>query len=152
MIILDTNVVSELMRPGSNPDVRKWIDHNSDPADVYTTSITAAELLYGAEKLPDGRRKVVLLAKVHDFLHRVIGGQVFAFTAEAAPHFADIITIRERLGRPISLFDGQIAAICRLLGAELATRNVEDFRYTGVTIVNPWTADPTTGRTDPVGP
>ncbi len=138
MIVLDTNVLSELMRHEPDAVVVEWVDRQ--PADdVYLTSVTLAELLYGIVRLPDGRRKAALAELLEamvadDFDHRVA-----AFDATAAAHYADIAVRRERAGRPISAADAQIAAICRSHDAVLATRNVDDFTETGISVVNPWT-------------
>ena len=140
MIVLDTNVVSELMRPEPEVVVVEWVDRQVAD-DVYVTAVTLAELLYGIARLPAGRRKSTLAELleamvVEDFDHRVV-----AFDATAAAHYADIVVGRERAGRPISAADAQIAAVCRSHHAVLATRNVDDFTKTGITVVNPWTSD-----------
>lgn len=137
MIVLDTNVVSELMRKEPEPRVIEWVDGH--PAgDVFLTSVTTAELLYGIARLPDGRRKDSLAAKTQELLLDDFVGQVLAFTVDASTHYADIVITRERQGAPISMADAQIAAICRLYGAVLATRNVRDFAGTGVDVRDPW--------------
>ncbi len=137
MIVLDTNVVSELMRPEPAAAVVDWVDRQP-AADVYLTAITVAELLYGVARLPEGRRKTDIAERVEaimseDFEHRVV-----AFDETAAAHYADIVVRRERAGRPISTADAQIAATCRSHGAVLATRSVDDFADTSVSIINPW--------------
>jgi predicted nucleic acid-binding protein len=137
MIVLDTNVVSELMRPEPRPGVIDWVD--SQPAgDLYLTATTVAELLYGIARLPDGRRKARLAEQVEAMIDDDFDRRVLPFDLPAAPHYADIATQRELLGRPIGAADAQIAATCRSHGATLATRNVKDFDATGVTVVNPW--------------
>jgi toxin FitB len=137
LIVVDTNVISELTRRAPAPEVVSWLD--SLPADgVATTAITAAELLYGVERLPDGRRKVELSAAVHGLLSDDLRGRVLAFDEPAASRYAEIVAGRERLGRAIGVADAQIAAICRVIGAALATRNTEDFEETGIDLINPW--------------
>ena len=137
MIVLDTNVVSELMRSDPDAAVVGWVD--SQPSvDLVLSAVTVAELLYGIARLPDGRRKSRLATQVEamiaaDFEHRVL-----PFDATAAAHVADIAARRERTGRPIGTADAQIAAICRSYGAVLATRNGSDFDDTGIRVVNPW--------------
>jgi predicted nucleic acid-binding protein len=137
VIVLDTNVVSELMRREPADAVVEWVD--DQPADeMWLTVVTLAELLYDIGRLPDGRQKTDLAMAldamiVEDFDHRVA-----AFDEPAAAHYADIVVVRERAGRPISVADAQIAAICRSHGASLATRNVDDFADTRVVIANPW--------------
>jgi toxin FitB len=137
MIVLDTNVVSELMRPAPAERVVTWVNQQLATS-CHMTAITLAELLYGVARLVDGRRKAELADLIEamvadDFEHRVL-----AFDETAAAHYADIVTQRERAGKPISAADAQIAATCRSHGADLATRNVADFVDTGITIVNPW--------------
>ncbi len=137
MIVVDTNVISELTRQAPAPDVVSWLD--SLAADeVATTAITAAELLYGVERLPDGRRKTELSAAVHGLLRDDFQGRILAFDEHAAPQYATIVSRRERLGRSIGIADAQIAAICRAASATLATRNTDDFEETGIELINPW--------------
>ncbi len=137
MIVVDTNVISELTRQAPAPEVVSWLD--SLAADeVATTAITAAELLYGVERLPDGRRKTELTAAVHGLLGDDFQGRVLAFDEQAASRYAEIVARRERLGRAIGVADAQIAAICRAMGATLATRNTDDFQETGIALINPW--------------
>jgi predicted nucleic acid-binding protein len=120
--------------------VVSWLD--SLAADeVATTAITAAELLYGVERLPDGRRKAELAAAVHGLLSDDFQGRVLAFDEQAASRYAEIVSHRERLGRSIGVADAQIAAICRATGATLATRNTDDFEEAGIDLINPWRMD-----------
>lgn len=102
-----------------------------------TTSITVAELQYGIEIHPPGRRKEDLRRKASEVLD-AIARQVLVFDALAAHQFALIVSDRERIGRPIDGFDAQIAAICRVNHAAVATRNIKDFEGTGVRLVDPW--------------
>ncbi len=135
-IVLDTNVVSELMRATPAPAVLAWLQQTSSTG-LYTTSVTVAQIRYGIVRLPDGRRK--------DDLHRAANEifaafprQVLPFDLAAATAYADVVTGREAGGNPISGFDGQIAAICRSQAATLATRNTKDFIDTGITLIDPW--------------
>jgi predicted nucleic acid-binding protein len=137
VIVLDTNVVSELMRTAPEPGVVSWVDRFS-AADVFVTAVTAAELMYGVARLPGRRRKQRLHNKVEGLLTEDFQDQILPFNAPAAMHYAEIVAARERAGRPISMADGQIAAICRNWSIGLATRNVDDFADTGVDAVNPW--------------
>jgi predicted nucleic acid-binding protein len=141
MIILDTSVISELTRPVPDPGVVSWLD--SLPAeDTAITAVTAAELQYGVRRMPDGRRKDELSAAVHALINDDFRNRVEPFDLSAADQYADVVTVRERAGQPISTADAQIAAICRVLSATLATRNTSDFTGAGVSLVNPWkTAD-----------
>ncbi|BBZ04482.1 ribonuclease VapC [Mycolicibacterium chitae] len=137
MIVLDTNVVSELMRPAPDSDVANWVD-SLDVSDLLLTAVTAAELMYGVARLPDGRRRGELRAKMEGLLAEDFRDRILPFDALAATHYADIVADRERSGRQISFADGQIAAICRNWNVGLATRNVSDFAGTGVELINPW--------------
>ena len=136
MIILDTNVVSELMRPEPAPQVAAWV-RNRDRRELRTTVITLAEIRYGIARLPDGRRKQALLAAA-DEIFQTFEDQVLPVDAAAAEQYAVIGSSRERAGRPISSFDALIAAVCRSQGAMLATRNLADFDGIGVEIIDPW--------------
>jgi toxin FitB len=136
MIILDTNVVSELMRPAPAPAVLAWLRRQAG-SDLYTTAVTAAEVRSGIARLPDGKRKHDL-ARVANEVFAAFPDQVLPFDDAAASAYADLVARRENAGHPIDGFDGQIAAICGSHGAALATRNGKDFHDTGVTLTNPW--------------
>lgn len=137
MIVLDTNVISELMRPAPDDRVVSWVDQYPS-GDVFITAVTAAELQYGVARMPDGRRKTVLTMQVAELLAEDFRGQILPFGVNAAAYYAQIATAREREGRPISMADAQIAATCRHYDAELATRNIADFTDTGVHVHDPW--------------
>lgn len=139
MIILDTNVLSELLRPSPSPVVEHWLS-NQRSSSVFIATITKAEVLYGVRILPDGKRRDALEAAMGAIFSDDFGGRVLPFDEEAAERYATIAAHRRQIGRPISQFDAQIAAIAVCRGADLATRNVGDFEETGVTIVNPWRA------------
>lgn len=137
MIVLDTNVLSELTRPAPEPDVVAWMD--AQPvSELVTTAVTAAEMRYGVARLPDGRRRRQLAVSVQAMLDIDFSGRIEAFDDAAARQYPQVVTVRDRLGRPITLADAQIAAICRARGARLATRNTSDFEDTGVSLINPW--------------
>ncbi len=136
MIILDTNVVSELMRPDPAPQVAAWV-RDRDRHELRTTVITVAEIRYGIARLPDGRRKQVLLTAASD-IFRTFGDQVLPIDAAAAELYPVIACGRERSGNPIAGFDALIAAVCRSRGAALATRNLSDFEGTGLQLIDPW--------------
>ncbi|MGA9276418.1 type II toxin-antitoxin system VapC family toxin [Ilumatobacter sp.] len=138
MIVWDTNVVSELMRPEPDELVVAWADRQS-ASEVFITAITLAELWYGIGRLPMGRRRNELAEVFDEMLTEDFERRVLDFDRVAAAHHADLVVERERIGRPISLADAQIAAICRSHGAAIATRNVDDFADVGVDIMNPWT-------------
>lgn len=136
MIVIDTNVALELMKPSPDPSVRDWIVAHRDGR-LHTTSITVAEIRYGIERLPAGRRRD-LLKLIADDLFSAFEEQILPFDAAAAAMYPFVVTQRERAGIPIDGFDAQIAAICRTQDALLATRNIKDFIDTGLDVVNPW--------------
>ena len=137
MIILDTNVVLELMRRSPNPAVAGW--SLSHARGLFTTSVTLAEIRHGIERLPDGQRKAELRAKAADIFF-ALADKVLPFDARAALRYAALMADRDQAGLPMAGFDAQIAAICRACNATLATRNLKDFRHTGVELINPWQA------------
>lgn len=137
MIILDTNVLSELMKPAPASIVVDWIGAQA-MASLYTTSITQAEILHGIMLLAPGRRRTGLEAAAMGMFAHDFGGRILGFGPDAALPYARIASDRRRAGRPISHFDAQIAAIAHSTGAVIATRNVGDFDDCGVSIVDPW--------------
>lgn len=139
MIILDTNVVSELLLVQPNPLVLQWMEKQSPPS-VHTTAVTEAELRLGAAVLPVGKRKTHLIKLIEDTLKEDFPERILSFDSAAAALYADICAHRRKLGRPISQFDAQIAAICKARDATLATRNVADFADIGLKLINPWSA------------
>jgi len=137
MIVLDTNVLSEVLRPEPAPRVLAWLDEQ--PANsVFTTAVTQGEILYGIRLLVDGRRRRKLWDAANAIFDDEFAGRVLSFDSEAAGHYADIGASRRAAGRPISQFDATIAAITRSHGATLATRNTKDFEDCGIEVVNPW--------------
>lgn len=138
MIVVDTNVVSELMRPSPAPAVRGWVGAQQ-AGGLCTTAVTVAEIRYGLERLDDGNRKDRLLAAA-DEVFTSFSDFVLPFDARAAACYAPIVAHRDRIGLPIDGFDAQIAAICQTYEAVLATRNVKDFRETGIGLIDPWQA------------
>lgn len=137
MIILDTNVVSELMKAAPAERVLGWIAAQPASA-LYTTSITEAEILHGLALLPTGKRRNALESAAEAMLREDFAGRILPFGSDAAHAYARIAADRRRAGRPISHFDAQIAAIARSAGAAIATRNVKDYDRCGVKILNPW--------------
>lgn len=139
MIVLDTNVISEIFRPRPESRVVGWLETLTD--DVAITTITLAELLTGVRRLPDGRRKAALQAAIDEAIQPYRGSRsLLAFDEEAAVEYAEVLVARERSGTPISMADAQIAAICRVHRATCATRNTKDFAHTGIDLVDPWLA------------
>ena len=137
MIVLDTNVISELARQVPDPGALTWLD-SLEISEVATTAVTAAELRYGVARLPDSHRKRELAVVIRGLLTEDFYGRVLPFDERASVRYADIVTGRERIGRPIGVADAQIAAICRDSGAILATRNTADFEETGIELIDPW--------------
>ncbi|HEX4727768.1 MAG TPA: type II toxin-antitoxin system VapC family toxin [Jatrophihabitans sp.] len=135
MIILDTNVTSELMKAAPEPAVIAWV-HACGPA-LVTTSITVAEIRYGIERLPAGRRKDQLASAANE-IFETFADQVLPFDRRAAAEYAAVVSTRDRAGAPIDGFDAQIAAICRTHNAALATRNIKDFDGIGLELHDPW--------------
>lgn len=136
MIVVDTNVASELMRPSPAKAVRNWVRARGGH-ELYTTSITIAEIRYGIERLPDGRRKELLRTTAED-VFAPFDDQVLPFDVAAAAAYGSIVSGRDSIGLPIDGFDAQIASICRTHRAALATRNVRDFQDTGIAVIDPW--------------
>lgn len=139
MIVLDTNVVSELMKSAPDAAVAQWVAEQQATT-LYTTSVTQAEVLHGILLLPAGKRRTSLEAAAEAMFEKDFGGRVLPFGGNAARAYAQIAAQRRRSGRPISSFDAQIAAIARTVRATVATRNVGDYNDCGVKIVNPWNA------------
>lgn len=136
MIILDTNAVSELMRPVPDPSVVAWARSHTG-AELNITAITLAEIGYGLERMPVGRRRAFLTAAAGE-LFATFGEQILPFDSGAATHYPGVVAGRDRRGLPIEIADAQIAAICHTHRATLATRNTKDFTHTGVELVDPW--------------
>lgn len=140
MIILDTNVVSELMRSEPASQVASWI-RGRDRRELCTTVVTLAEIRYGIARLPDGHRKQILVSAA-DAAFSAFADQILLVDAAAAEHYAAIATSRERAGKPIAAFDALVAAVCRSRGAVLATRNISDFDGTSIELMDPWLQPP----------
>jgi len=137
MILLDTNVLSELMKASPDSRVRTWTSR--EPSErMFISTISEAELLYGVAILPAGRRRNQLSEAITATLRDEFAGRLLPFDSAAAVAFAGIAAARRRAGRPISQFDGQIAAIAKSRGASLATRNTKDFDGCGIDRINPW--------------
>lgn len=142
MILLDTNVLSEFMRPAPAPQVVTWLD--AQPADqVWVSATTRAEIELGVALLPDGQRKLGLQIAASAMFVEEFAGRCLLFDESAATRYAGIVALRTRLGRPISVEDAQIAAVALAHGLVLATRNTRDFELIeGLSVVNPWLAGP----------
>lgn len=139
MILLDTNVLSELMRAKPAPEVLTWIDAQPT-SQLYISAITVAEILYGIARMADGKRKQSLLDLATLMLDEDFAGRILSFDADAAVQYAGLAAESEAKGKVVDMADCQIAAIAALHDANVATRNVRHFDYLGVSIVNPWQA------------
>jgi predicted nucleic acid-binding protein len=139
MIVLDTNVLSELIRPSPSPAVIQWVS-DQPPASVFLSAITEAELRYGLALLPTGKRRSDLAVAIEGMLRVEFEGRILPFDSDAAIAFALIAAARRQSGRPISQADAQIAAVAQSRGAALASRNVGDFSDCGIEVINPWAA------------
>lgn len=137
MIVLDTNVLSEIMRAKPDPAVLAWLDAQP-PDDLWLNSVVAAELLYGVARLPEGARKQQLALAVSAMLEQDFAGQILSFDLNAASVYAVMLAERERIGQSMAMADAQIAAICLSREAKLATRNTRHFEGFGLTLMNPW--------------
>jgi len=137
MTVLDTNVLSEALKPSPGEVVLRWLAEQNRHA-VFTTAITQAEILYGVEMLPPGKRRSRLHAAVERMFTDEFPGRILPFDAESALLYPKIVAGRTHLGRPISQFDAVIASVCRSREATIATRNASDFEDCGLAIINPW--------------
>ncbi len=145
MLVLDTNVLSEIMRPSPEPRVLQWLD-KQQKSQIWLTSITCAEILAGIARLPDGKRKSGLQQAAQHMLVEEFSSRILAFDQLAAIHYAEVLTQRSRAGKPISMADAQIAAMCKsaaltITGTQsvcLATRNEKDFDNLNLSLLNPW--------------
>ena len=137
MVVLDTNVVSELMRDDPHSDVLVWLD-DRPTRELFVTAVTEAEVRTGIAFLPEGRRRRGIAEAADRAFGGLFAGRVLPFDSEAARAYAEIAAARRVAGRPVSQADGQIAAIARSRGMAVATRNVRDFDDMGIDIIDPW--------------
>ena len=139
MIVVDTNVLSELLRPAPDARVLGWVADQPRAA-LFTTAVTRGEILYGIRLLPDGQRRRGLWDAALAIFNEDLAGRILSFDSDAADAYADIGASRRAAGKPISQFDAMIAAMARSRGANIATRNTKDFEDCGIDVVNPWLA------------
>ena len=138
MILLDTNVLSELMRPTPDPNVVRWVDAQPE-WDLWLSAITVAEISLGIALLPGGNRKKLLLDIAEQMFFDDFPDRCLPFDYQAAVVYALIVSQRNRQGRPISVEDAQIAAIARTADLSIATRNIKDFiGIEDLKLINPW--------------
>ena len=137
MVVIDTNVVSELMRAEPSAEVLDWMDERPS-RELFVTAVTEAEVRTGIALLPEGRRRRGLAEACERAFGSLFAGRVLPFDSDAARAYAEIAAVRRVLGRPVSFADGQIAAIARSRRMAVATRNVRDFQDMGIGVLDPW--------------
>ena len=137
MIILDTNVLSEFMTSPPSGVVLEWLN-SQDAASLYVTPISIAEVCYGLQAMPEGKRRRLLEDRFEQFIISAFASRILNFDESAARLYGELRAYRRKIGRPLSNFDGQIAAIARSHGFSLATRNVTDFEHCLVELINPF--------------
>ena len=146
MIILDTNVVSEIMRPRPDEGVTRWLDRQPR-ASIWTTSVTVFEIRFGLEAMPFGKRRTAMMASFERWLGEVVQQRIASFDETAARRAAELAADRERRGRPGELRDTMIAGIVLASHAKLATRNLKHFEDIASSVENPW--EDSTGKKGP---
>lgn len=139
MIILDTSIISETMRPAPEPTVVTWLNRQ-DSLSLFLTTPTIAELHYGIQALPSGKRRRALEDGFDRLLREAFEGRILTFDLGAAKKYGLVMAARRAKGRPLGIVDGQIAAMALDQGAVIATRNVRDFEGCGVRVVDPFAA------------
>ena len=137
MIVLDTNVVSEIIARTPSQKVLEWLRLQRRDT-IYTTAITEAEILTGVAVMPQGKRRAELEVATGTLFESHFASRILPFDSEAARIYPRLVAARKRLGRPVTALDAQIGAICAANGAALATRNVRDFEGCGLQLINPW--------------
>lgn len=137
MILLDTNVLSEAMRPQPSPTVLAWLDRQPLES-LFVSTVTEAEIRYGLARLPQGGRRTRLIESADAMFEDEFAGRILPFDRAAAAAYGEIASERERRGRPISQFDCQIAAIARSRGAAVASRDAGAFEGCGLSVIDPW--------------
>jgi hypothetical protein len=140
MIVVDTNVISELMRGEPHPAVLTWVAAQPR-GQLFTTYVNQAEILYGIGALPEGRRRTALAAAAEAMFAEDFSGRLLPFEARAATRYPEIVLARRQAGKPIEKFDALIAATALAVGATVATRDTGGFAGCGLTVIDPWTAE-----------
>ena len=140
MVVIDTNIVSELMRAEPSAEVLDWMDTRMRQG-LFVTAVTEAEVRAGIAFLPEGRRRRGLEAACERAFGGLFGGRVLPFDSAAAHAYAETVASRRAIGRPASQADCQIAAIAASRSMAVATRNVRDFENMGIEVVDPWAAE-----------
>ncbi len=137
MIVLDTNVLSEMMREAPASSVVAWLN-DQDASLLFLTAVTVGEIRYGLRALPQGKRRRFLEEGFERILAEAFPGRILAFDEAAAHRYGEIMGRRKEIGRPLAILDGQIASIAWSNGCSVATRNVQDFIECGVDVINPF--------------
>jgi predicted nucleic acid-binding protein len=137
MILFDTNVISELMKSDRHRAVEDWLDLQV-PETLYASSISLAETVYGIERLPDGRRKSSLWTAMETVFERQFSGRIVAFDEHAARAYGRLVAAAGAKGKSILIADGQIAAIAKVHGFTIATRDTAPFEAAGIPVIDPW--------------
>lgn len=137
MIILDTNVISELMKDQPDPQVKQWIG-SQKTRDLALTAIAIAEIVRGLSRLPNGKRRHTLEQNFSAFVHEAFGGRIFPFDEDAALVYGNLAASREQAGMKADPVDLMIASIAKNHNASIATRNIKDFTGCEITLINPW--------------
>jgi toxin FitB len=140
MILLDTNIVSELMKAAPSERVLAWLN-DQDNEHLFISSITIAEISYGLRVLPDGKRRKLLEMRFEQFLNQAFAARVLEFDEAAAHIYGNIMGYRKEQGQPLSILDGQIAAIGLANNFAIATRNIKDFTNLAIELINPFVAE-----------
>ena len=137
MIVLDTNVISEVMKPSPSAFVLDWLNQENSER-LYLTSVSLGEIEYGLRILPEGHRRRELQDRFRRFVASAFALRVLGYDEQAAQFYGEVMAARRALGRPMSALDGQIAAIAKAHGAAVATRNIRDFEHCGVELMDPF--------------
>lgn len=137
MIVVDTNVISEIMRPAPASAVMQWLSQQA-VANLAISSVSVAEIRYGLARLPEGARRTELEQNFRVFLARGFRDRVLSFTQATADVYGELVALRERAGKPIDALDAMIAATAKLFDAQVATRDIAGFSECGLVIINPW--------------
>jgi predicted nucleic acid-binding protein len=137
MIIVDTNVVTETMKPAPAQAAVSWLN-GEETSTLFLTTITIGEIRYGLRIMPQGKRRLQLEQGFERIVAEAFAGRILSFDEEAARHYGEVMGKRKEIGRPLSVQEGQIASIARANGCAIATRNIRDFVECGVEILNPF--------------
>ena len=141
MMLLDTNILSEMMRPKPDKGVISWLNQQNSQH-LFICSISIAEISYGLYILPEGRRKQLLQQRFELFIRKAFQFRLLDFNEQAASIYGNVMGNAKVTGHPMSIADGQIAAIALANGFRVVTRNIKDFKYSGLVLINPFEMEP----------